>query len=59
MTNTYWGHGRGLHEVVEMYQQGQIVPEIERFSLQNGLEAYRRPQAGQLSGRAVVVPHLS
>ena len=59
VTNTYWGTVEELHEVVAMYQQGQIVPEIERFSLQDGLEAYRRLQAGQLSGRAVVVPHMS
>jgi propanol-preferring alcohol dehydrogenase len=59
VTNTYWGTIEELHEVVAMYRQGQIVPEIERFSLENGLEAYRRLQAGELSGRAVVVPHGS
>lgn len=59
VTNTYWGTIEDLHEVVAMYRQGQIVPEVERFSLHDGLEAYRRLQAGDLSGRAVVVPHAS
>jgi propanol-preferring alcohol dehydrogenase len=40
-----------------MYRQGQIVPEIERFSLADGPEAYGRLQAGEVTGRAVVVPH--
>lgn len=57
LTNTYWGTIEDLHEVVDMYRAGQIVPEVERFSLDDGLEAYRRLQTGELSGRAVVVPH--
>jgi propanol-preferring alcohol dehydrogenase len=57
ITNTYWGTIEELHEVVAMYRRGQIVPEIERFSLADAPEAYRRLQAGELSGRAVVVPH--
>ena len=59
VTNTYWGTIEELHEVVAMYRRGQIVPEIERFSLQDAPEAYRRLQAGQISGRAVVVPHAT
>jgi propanol-preferring alcohol dehydrogenase len=59
VTNTYWGTTEELHEVVAMYRQGQIVPEVERYSLQDAPEAYRKLQAGELSGRAVVVPHKS
>lgn len=59
LTNTYWGTIEDLHEVVDMFKAGQIMPEIERFSLDDGLEAYRRLQDGELSGRAVVVPHGS
>lgn len=40
-----------------MYRAGQITPEIEQFSLDDAPEAYRRLESGQLSGRAVVVPH--
>jgi propanol-preferring alcohol dehydrogenase len=36
---------------------GQIRPEIERFPMDQALEAYRRLEAGELSARAVVVPH--
>jgi propanol-preferring alcohol dehydrogenase len=57
ITNTYWGTIEDLHEVAAMYRAGQIVPEIERFGMEDALEAYRRLEAGQLSGRAVVVPH--
>jgi propanol-preferring alcohol dehydrogenase len=57
LTNTYWGTIEDLHEVVAMYRAGQIRPLVERFSLDDALEAYRRLQAGELEGRAVVVPH--
>jgi propanol-preferring alcohol dehydrogenase len=57
LTNTYWGTIDDLYEVVRMYRAGQIRPEIERFSLDDALEAYRRLEAGELAGRAVVVPH--
>lgn len=57
ITNTYWGSVDDLHEVVAMYRAGQIRPDVERFSMDQALEAYRRLEHGQLSGRAVVVPH--
>lgn len=57
LTNTYCGTIAELHEVVDMYRAGQIEPEVERFSLENGLDAYRKMEAGELSGRAVVVSH--
>lgn len=57
LTNTYWGTIEDLYEVVDMYQAGQIQPEIERYAMADALEAYRRLEAGELSGRAVVTPH--
>jgi len=57
ITNTYWGTIADLHEVVQMYRAGQIRPDIEQFTLDNALEAYRRLESGELTGRAVVVPH--
>ncbi|MFC7431911.1 MULTISPECIES: NAD(P)-dependent alcohol dehydrogenase [unclassified Agrococcus] len=57
ITNTYWGTIAELHEVVAMYRAGQIVPDVERFSLDDALEAYRALEEGTLSARAVVVPH--
>ncbi|MBB2974563.1 propanol-preferring alcohol dehydrogenase [Microbacterium endophyticum] len=56
VTNTYWGTIADLHEVVAMYQAGQITPDIERFTLDEAPEAYKRMQAGTLSARAVIVP---
>ncbi|MFB8761572.1 NAD(P)-dependent alcohol dehydrogenase [Nocardiopsis alba] len=58
MTNTYWGSVKDLWEVVDMYKAGQIRPEIERFSMGDALEAYRRLEAGEISGRAVVTPDV-
>ncbi|MDT0210377.1 NAD(P)-dependent alcohol dehydrogenase [Curtobacterium sp. BRD11] len=58
ITNTYWGTIEDLHEVVAMYRAGQIEPDVERFALSDALEAYRKLEAGELSGRAVVVPTL-
>lgn len=46
-----------LHDVVAMYRAGQIVPAVERYSLDEALEAYRKLRDGELSARAVVVPH--
>lgn len=48
---------RDLYNVADMYRAGQIRPEIERYSMDDALEAYRRLESGELSGRAVVTPH--
>ena len=56
-TSTYWGSLADLHEVVALYRAGRIVPTIERFGLHDALEAYRRLRDGELTGRAVIVPH--
>jgi propanol-preferring alcohol dehydrogenase len=57
LTNSYWGTKEDLHEVVDLYRAGQIAPDIERFTLDTALEAYRRLRDGALDARAVVVPH--
>jgi propanol-preferring alcohol dehydrogenase len=57
ITNTYWGTIEDLYEVVAMYRAGQIRPDVERFAMDDALEAYRRLEANELSGRAVVTPH--
>lgn len=56
-SSTYWGTIEELHEVVAMYRAGQIRPVVERYTLDDALEAYRRLRDGELSARAVVVPH--
>lgn len=59
VTNTYWGSVPDLWEVVDLYRNGQIRPEVERYSMDEALEAYRRLEAGEVTGRAVVVPNQS
>lgn len=56
-SSTYWGTIEDLHEVVEMYRRGQVSPTIERYSLEDAPKAYERLRDGQLSARAVIVPH--
>lgn len=59
VTNTYWGSVTELWEVVDMYKAGQIRPDVERFSMDDALEAYRKLEAGEINGRAVVTPNPS
>ena len=57
LVNTYWGTVEELHEVVDMYKAGQIVPQVTRYSLDDALEAYQALVDGEIAGRAVIVPH--
>jgi propanol-preferring alcohol dehydrogenase len=57
LSNTYWGTIEDLYEVVALYKAGKITPENEYFTLDDALTAYRKLEAGELTGRAVVVPH--
>lgn len=56
-TSTYWGTIEELHDVAALYRDGHIVPDVEFFEMDDALEAYRKLEAGELSGRAVVVPN--
>ena len=57
LTSTYWGTIEELYEVVDLYRAGLITPRTEVFGLEEALEAYRRLEAGELQGRAVIAPH--
>lgn len=52
----YWGTRGELIELVELAHQGVLDVAVETFSLDNGVEAYRRLAENDLKGRAVVVP---
>ncbi|CAG7598190.1 NAD(P)-dependent alcohol dehydrogenase [Rhodococcus opacus] len=52
----YWGARHELIELVELARQGVLDIAVERFDLDDGVEAYRRLLAGTLRGRAVIVP---
>lgn len=59
LISTYWGTLPELHELVELFRDGYLEPMYTTYPLSEGLEAYRKLQAGQVSGRAVIVPHGS
>ncbi|MDX6744338.1 NAD(P)-dependent alcohol dehydrogenase [Actinocorallia sp. A-T 12471] len=54
--STYWGSRPELAEVLDLAARGMLVPEITTFPLEDAVAAYRRLAAGELTGRAVIVP---
>ncbi|MCF3938290.1 NAD(P)-dependent alcohol dehydrogenase [Gordonia tangerina] len=52
----YWGSRSELMEVLELARDGVLDVSVEKFALDDGLDAYRKPAANDLRGRAVVVP---
>ncbi|MGY1841752.1 MULTISPECIES: NAD(P)-dependent alcohol dehydrogenase [unclassified Modestobacter] len=52
----YWGTRTELMEVLDLARAGAVHVEVERFTLDEAPEAYRRLHAGTIRGRAVVVP---
>lgn len=51
-----WGTLPELHEVVALAQSGAIEIPVERLSLEETLDGYRRLHDGEIGGRAVVIP---
>ena len=56
VATTYWGSIPELMEVLDLVRTGAIHAEIERFPLEQVEEAYRRMRAGDIQGRAVIIP---
>ncbi len=54
---TYWGTRGELIEVLDLAARGLLHPDITRFSLEQAPEAYRKLAAGEVEGRAVIVPN--
>lgn len=52
----FWGTKAELAEVIALARSGRISAHVERFPLHNAQAAYEKLRAGQLSGRAVVLP---
>jgi propanol-preferring alcohol dehydrogenase len=52
----YWGTRSELMEVLDLARIGAVHVEIERYTLDEAPEAYRRLHDGKVRGRAVVVP---
>jgi propanol-preferring alcohol dehydrogenase len=56
VATTYWGSIPELIEVIALARAGKIRAHVQRFSLEDAPMAYQRMRAGELHGRAVVVP---
>ena len=52
----YWGSRVELMEVIAMARDGRIHAETTEFPLDQAVAVYDRLKAGQISGRAVLVP---
>ncbi len=52
---SYWGYRGELIEVIELARRHQVRVHVERFTIDQAPEAYRRLHDGTLTGRAVVV----
>jgi propanol-preferring alcohol dehydrogenase len=55
----FWGPRNDLVQVVAMAGAGTLNAETESFTLDEALTAYERLRAGDVRGRAVVVPTLT
>lgn len=56
MSRPSWGTLPELHEVVALARGGALEIEVERLSLDQAIDGYRRLREGSVVGRAVVVP---
>ena len=52
----YWGSRVELMEVIAMARDGHICAEIAEFPLDQAVDVYAKLKAGQIKGRAVLVP---
>jgi len=53
---TYWGSILELMELLALAEEGKVAAHIERVGLDEAAAAYDRLAAGEVHGRAVVVP---
>lgn len=52
----YWGTRGELIEVLELARAGAVGVHVERYGIDEAVEAYRKLHHGEVRGRAVVVP---
>lgn len=52
----YWGSRHELMEVLELARVGAVNVHVERYSIEEAVEAYDRLHRGEVRGRAVIVP---
>lgn len=56
LATTYWGSVTELMEVLALAEAGHIKAHTQTFGLHEATDAYDRLAAGELHGRAVIVP---
>jgi propanol-preferring alcohol dehydrogenase len=56
VATTYWGSRPELIEVIELARAGKIRAQVQHFTLDEAPTVYERMRAGDVSGRAVVIP---
>lgn len=56
LATTYWGTLPELSEVLDLARRGLVRAHVERFSLDEAPKAYEKLAAGEVEGRAVIVP---
>lgn len=56
MSIPYWGSRVELMEVIAMAREGRIHAETTDFPLGQAVDVYRKLKAGEISGRAVLIP---
>ena len=56
LATTYWGSLPELSEVLDLGRRGLVKPYIQRFALADAVAAYEALRAGEIEGRAVIVP---
>jgi propanol-preferring alcohol dehydrogenase len=52
----YWGSRVELMEVIAMARAGRIHAETTEFPLTDAVDVYAKLKAGEITGRAVLVP---
>jgi propanol-preferring alcohol dehydrogenase len=57
--STYWGTRPELVDVLALGARGLLRPVVKTFNLEEAMDAYRAMEAGELEGRAVIVPNPS
>jgi propanol-preferring alcohol dehydrogenase len=59
MSIPYWGSRVELMEVIAMARDGRIHAETTEFPLDQAVNVYSKLKAGQITGRAVLVPNAA
>jgi alcohol dehydrogenase, propanol-preferring len=56
IASTYWGTIPELMELLALAMAGRVHSRVQRFALDDALNAYEAMRTGTLEGRAVIVP---